>query len=215
MSNQAQHKALNKYLNFETARAQQPPRQPIKYKHVVEVDKFYRAPEEILARLPDSVQQCRRQKSQFTPRVRVTRDAKTGEIKDKIIKFRLDDIEVYCPFKENQYDYRVSISMEYKYPFGIDGLEEALENGVSQDRRKDRMSYSHQDMQLDLTQIRDPQQPDAEPKHEMEVELRPERVLEEGHKSLQGLPNHYVSLIGTFLNYVRALSRAEVGIPQQ
>ena len=213
--NQAQHKALNKYLNRETTKAQHPSRQPIKYKHVVEVDKFYRIPDEILARLPDSVQQCRRQKSQFAPRVRVTRDAKTGEIKDKIIKIRLDDIEVFCPFKPNQYDYRISISVVYKYPFDVDGLEEALENGVSQDRRKDRMSYTHQDMQLDLTQIRDPQDPDAEPKHEMEVELKPERVLEEGRKSLQGMQNHYESLIGTFLNYVRALSRAQVGIPQQ
>jgi len=206
----AQHKALNVYLNHETGKSQQR-REKIRYQHIVEVDRFYEVPAHILERLPEFIQKCRARKPHLRPRVRITTDDKTGEIKESIIKFRIEDLEVYCPRAASQCDYRISISMEYHYPYATEHLVEALENGVSQNRRKDRMSYAHQCMRLDLTQVKGEV---GEPSHEMEVELLPEAAVEEGRKAIRKDENCYEALIGTFLNYVRALSRAEVGVLQ-
>lgn len=204
----AQHKALNKYLNLETTKSQSR-KEKIRYKHTVEIDKFYDVPEAIMQQLPEEVQKCRFRRPQFTPRVRVATDARTGEVKEKIIKFRIEDVEILCPRLPNQCDYRISISVEYRYPFEVDNLIEVKEDGRSQNRRKDRMSYAHQCMHLDLTQVKTEA---GEPSHEMEVELSPERVIEEGMKSGNNEENRFEALVGTFLNYVRSLSRAEVGV---
>lgn len=204
----AQHKALNVYLNQETGKSQQR-RERISYKHVVEVDTFYELPPAKMAQLPPVLQRFRDRKPQFSPRVRVTTDARTGQVKEKIIKFRIEDLEVLCPRRPDQCDYRISISLEYQYPHETKELIEAKEHGIAQNRRKDRMSYAHQFVQLDLTQVKGEF---GEASHEMEVELLPEKVLEEGWKAKNEQPNRYEALIGTFLNYVRALSRAQVNL---
>jgi len=205
-----QHRALNVYLNHETGKSQQR-REKIRHQHIVQVDKFYEVPAAVLERLPEFLQQCRARKPHVRPRVRVTTDAKTGAERARIIKFRIEDLEVYCPRLADQCDYRVSISLEWRYPWPVEGLVEVREDGAAHDRRKDRMSYEHQAMRLDLTQVKGEA---AEPSHEMEVELLPEAVIEEGRKAARNENNNYEALIGTYLNYVRALSRAEVGVPR-
>jgi len=206
----AQHKALNVYLNHETGKSQQR-REKIQYQHMVQVDKFYEVPAAMLERLPEFLQKCRARKPHVRPRVRISTDAKTGAVRESIIKFRIEDLEVYCPRRADQCDYRVSISLEWRYPWPTEHLLEVREDGAELNRRKDRMSYAHQAMRLDLTQVKGEA---AEPSHEMEVELLPELVIEEGRKAARNEDNKYEALIGTYLNYVRALSRAEVGVPR-
>jgi polynucleotide 5'-triphosphatase len=199
-----QHKRLNEYLNRTVKMAKEPGRQQIDYQHTRETDTFYDIPPSFLSGLSPEVlkvqQQIRR-----GPRVRLTTDIKTRAITATIIKFRVADLEIYCP--NDDFDCRISISLETRYPHPVDGLEEHLERGVSTARMKDRLSYRHQGFQVDLTQVT-PQANPADKVHELEVELDTERLLQEGRKVQNNVTSEYERLVGTFLNNIRVINRA-------
>lgn len=74
-------------------------------------------------------------------------------------------------------------------------------------RHKDRISYSHQLFQVDLTQVTTPQAPTAPPTHELEVEFRNARpLLEEAAKEQRGEDNRYLDMVQGLLNNVRESS---------
>ncbi|KAI9184533.1 mRNA-capping enzyme subunit beta [Blastocladiella emersonii ATCC 22665] len=79
-------------------------------------------------------------------RVRVTTDALAGTPLATIRKTRLDSIDVFVP--RAPLDYRVSVSLEEP----VDAST-ALGHADTRERHKDRISYRHRLVQVDLTQV--------------------------------------------------------------
>ncbi|SPO41014.1 related to CTL1 - RNA 5`-triphosphatase with manganese- or cobalt-dependent NTPase activities [Pseudozyma flocculosa] len=96
-------------------------------------------------------------------KVRVTRDADTLAIKPNGIvqKSRVADLNVYCPGRA--FDYRISVNTETP-------AQEPTSESTSI-REKNRLSYSHQNFVVDLTQVTMPEKP-QEPIHELEIEFK-------------------------------------------
>jgi polynucleotide 5'-triphosphatase len=153
--------------------------------------------------MPPQLQEIRQRFPNHTPRVRVTTDLITYQIKAQIVKLRVADLHIYCP--RNNFDVRISVAAEVKYPHAVTGLREHQENNSSQGRKKDRLSYKHQDISIDLTQVTQDQ---GEKLHELELEIDTNLLAEQARLAIEGQPNDYEELVGIFLNYVKVLNRA-------
>lgn len=221
-----QHAAINEMLNKALLESKRPspingkPRIPMEYKHTRQIDTFYILPVEEIRNLPPSVQHyVRLQSGRRPPRVRVTRDEKTGEIIAAIVKTRVADLHVFCA--NNGFDWRISVNLEHKYEGDISGLnretepvhqphQQLMHNRepvVKPERRKDRVSYTHQFCQIDLTQVKAVAK-DARPGHELEVEIDAEVLREQGRLAVERKPNRFEDYVKVFLDNVRILARA-------
>jgi len=142
-------------------------------------------------------------------KIRVTRDEKTGTVLECMRKIRLGDLNVYSPKREA--DWRVSVNLEVpvSHPLG----------SATHTRRKDRLSYSHEEFKIDLTQVTSTMSPNAPPQilHELELEIaRPELLLTTALK--RNDPNlsefersAFDELIRAFVNNARILVRNASG----
>jgi len=121
------------------------------YIHKRECDTFYELSQAGILNLPSSI------RAQMNPRhnrakVRITTDQKTGEVKAKIVKVRVADIDVFSPF--TAFDWRVSVNLEMNFEGDMrDLVEQASLEGKGPDRNKDRVSYKHLYYTIDLTQV--------------------------------------------------------------
>ncbi|KAA1469956.1 mRNA capping enzyme [Dentipellis sp. KUC8613] len=144
----AQHKHFNTLLNNLKATSDQPghPSSPLSYAHLRLVDSFY-APENPRDR----------------DKIRVTRDEKTGEVIECLKKVRLANLDIYSP--KRGADWRISVNVEVpvSHPIG----------SPTHTRRKDRLSYKHEEFRIDLTQVTSTAGPNQQPEllHELEVEF--------------------------------------------
>ena len=90
---QYQHAGYNALLNSlsEKTNRREYTGAKVSYEHLKETDYFY---------------------STRDGKIRLTRNAKTGEIKKGgiVVKTRLSDLNVYCPL--GQFDYRISVNVE-------------------------------------------------------------------------------------------------------
>ncbi|RUS34239.1 CYTH-like domain-containing protein [Jimgerdemannia flammicorona] len=126
-----QHSMFNKMLNEQVTRSQHRDYKgaKIQYKHTKECDRFY------------DVGQSK---------VRVTTDQATGQVVPGGIveKVRVANLNVFSP--GSAFDYRISVNVEVpvKMPTGTPLFE----------RNKDRLSYTHQAIKFDLTQVKGAQQ---------------------------------------------------------
>ncbi|KAL7410420.1 CYTH-like domain-containing protein [Mrakia frigida] len=176
----AQHKHFNILLNSQFALSQRTP-SPILYSHLYETDTFH-------AIASDGGGGNRDQK------VRVRRNKKTGEVVDAVEKVRLGDLNVFCPGRG--LDWRLSCSVERPV------LQTPTTPGTGA-RQKDRMSYAHQIVQVDLTQVTTEA---GQKRHELEVEvLNVPQLLEEAQALEQQEDNTYDLLLGVMLASVRML----------
>lgn len=183
-----QHMHFNKLLNELKERSSQPnyPSTPLSYQHLYLVDSFY--PHDGNER----------------DKIRVTRNERTKEV-ECTRKVRLGDLNVYSP--RRQVDWRVSVNLEVpvQHPVG----------SAFSTRRKDRMSYAHEEFLIDLTQVTMTTSPNSPPQllHELEVEIaRSELLL--GTAARRGDPNvpehersAFDELIRAFVNNARILVR--------
>lgn len=217
-----QHAAFNNYLNEALKNSHlrpstggdtlNKPRVKIDYQHRYELDTFYPlSPSEISA-LPLQVQDILKRSPGRQPRVRVTRDQKTGKVIAAVIKARIADLHILSP--NTYFDYRVSVNLEANWSGDVDALVAQAatlpeDTKKEPDRYKDRMSYTHQFCQIDLTQVKPHvAAPNTNASHELEVELDSSAVKEQGELVLAKQPNQYSELIGAFLANVRLLVRA-------
>jgi hypothetical protein len=153
---QAQHRAFNNYFNdlvLETHPdnvKRKGPRVPVFYRHRRETDKFFELSPALRKQLPACVQH--RIPAKHSAKVRVTYDQTNGQVIAKIIKARVADLDLFmpmCPF-----DCRISVNLEMDWDGTVEELQrEALTPESSQDRKKDRLSYSQTHYQIDLTQV--------------------------------------------------------------
>lgn len=183
-----QHKHFNTLLNdLKTTSAQSShPAAPLGYNHLYLVDSFYTSDD------------------QRGEKMRVTREEKTGVITQCVRKIRLGNLNIYSP--KRAADWRISVNLEVPVPHPL--------GAVSHTRRKDRMSYSHEEFTIDLTQVTS-SMPNAPPQvlHELELEFTRHELLL-GTAAKRGdvnLPEHdrsaFDELIRAFVNNARILVR--------
>uniref|UniRef100_A0A7S1PJ80 mRNA 5'-phosphatase n=1 Tax=Percolomonas cosmopolitus TaxID=63605 RepID=A0A7S1PJ80_9EUKA len=127
---------------------QQPPNK-IHYMHYVEDDEFYEVKNAV---------------NGSTESLRITRDATRRNVKQKIVKQRMEHIEVWSPC--TLHDVRVSINKE----LDMSQLDETKLRKRPDVRRKDRRSYSFQYFRLDATEVTRLDK-DNQKKFELEMEI--------------------------------------------
>jgi len=181
-----QHKHYNSMLNELKER---PPQSttPLSYQHLYLIDSFY------------PYEGSEREK------LRVTRNGQTGAVVECMRKIRLGDLNIYSP--RRAVDWRVSVNLEVpvQHPVG----------SASHMRKKDRMSYAHEEFVIDLTQVTANVASNAQAQvlHELEIEIaRPDFVLATAVRRFDtSVPEHersaFDELIRAFVNNARVLTR--------
>lgn len=134
------------------------PRVPVNYVHTREIDKFYRLPAGAQENLPPFLRHLLGQRRD--PSVRVTTD-RAGKVVAKIVKAKVADL--HLSFPQCDLDCRISVNVEIQWEGPLEGLEQTTQDGAGfrgdkPDRHKDRLSYTHGNYKVDLTQVT---QPDA------------------------------------------------------
>ncbi|WFD35343.1 tRNA (cytidine(32)/guanosine(34)-2'-O)-methyltransferase [Malassezia cuniculi] len=182
------HRLYNKLLNNAVQHsAIYPSGAKIRYAHHREIDSFYDE------QLPSGQK----------VHLRVTRDARTGEVKPNgvISKRRIADLNIYVP--AHKFDYRISINSETPMP-----LPPAQSKPVYV-REKDRLTYTHQRFKVDLTQVT---MREKERIHELEVEIvDTKELMNYGYNSRSSGRGaewtRYDDIILVFLNNIRMIVR--------
>ncbi|TFK73622.1 mRNA capping enzyme [Pluteus cervinus] len=140
-----QHKHFNTLLNG--LKVNPPiPTSPVDYQHLYLTDSFYQNPDAAHDR----------------DKIRVTRDEKTSTVRQCVRKIRLGDLNIYSP--KRAADWRISVNYEVpmNHPIG----------SPSYTRRKDRLSYTHEEFVIDLTQVTSSTASNAaQVLHELEIEI--------------------------------------------
>jgi len=188
---QAQHQHYNVLLNRlkESSDKPGPQSSPIAYAHSHLLDSFYA--------------------SENREKIRVTRNEKTGDVVASVKKIRLGNLDVYSP--KRAVDWRISVNVEVPVPHPL-GSPTHL-------RRKDRISYSHEEFVVDLTQVTSFGAPGSQMEiiHELELEFANSRLLtaaaaRRGDESVSELERSaFDELIRAFVNNARILARNAEG----
>uniref|UniRef100_D8PXD9 mRNA-capping enzyme subunit beta n=1 Tax=Schizophyllum commune (strain H4-8 / FGSC 9210) TaxID=578458 RepID=D8PXD9_SCHCM len=179
-----QHQHFNHQLNKLHALSNEPghPSSPVGYAHHYLVDSFYG--------------------NDRDAKIRVTRDEKAdNRVVECVRKIKLANLEIYCP--KWPVDWRVTVSLECPVPLPD---EPAVHT-----RRKDRLSYKHEEFSVDLTQVHATEGGATKLCHELELEiLRPELIMSLAAK--RGDPkaseverSGFNELIRVFVNNARIL----------
>lgn len=199
-----QFKVLNNFLNDEVKRSRHPGRVPIEYNHPHELDSFYQLNQAGYQHLPPAAREYIN--PNHRSKLRVTTDFNTGAVKDKIVKTRINDIHIYCP--ANLFDIRISVSLEIKWDGPIEDFAEM--RGENDRRDKNRLSYTHQAAQIDLTQVKG----QTGLTHEAEIELDSTRLRQEADKIQNNGTAKYEDLVNMLIQNAIILNRAvEANMP--
>ncbi|KAH7179785.1 CYTH-like domain-containing protein [Fusarium flagelliforme] len=213
---EAAHKKNNDFLN-EIVKSTHPRgpgganhRVPVVYKHRRERDRFFDLPPDLQARIPG----CVRSRLGKWVKCRVTYDQKTNEVLGKIIKARIADLDIHFPLMPM--DCRISINLEMDWDGPLEELEHIQNPGDNPDRNKDRLSYTQGPYQIDLTQVTHAGQGGrAEKNHELEIELDPKLLIDQGRKAAGGAAHRYPELVEGFVDNIRVLARKARDFEQQ
>ncbi|KAF7365337.1 mRNA-capping enzyme subunit beta [Mycena venus] len=121
----------------------------------------------------------------------------TGNVIECMRKIRLGDLNIYSP--KRAADWRVSVNLEVpvSHPVG----------SATHTRKKDRLSYSHEEFSIDLTQVTASGSLNSSPDilHELEIEIaRPQLLLATAAK--RGDPNVPELERSAFDELIRALA---------
>ncbi|AEO68177.1 uncharacterized protein THITE_2117601 [Thermothielavioides terrestris NRRL 8126] len=220
---ETQHKSFNEFLNQlvqqthpanKAAHAGLPrPRLPIDYRHRHEVDRFFEIPASHRDRmLPVCVARPFAARGHGA-RVRVTHDQKTGKELGKIVKARIADLSLHFP--DLPLDCRISVNLEMDWDGPLEELERmagATGRPPLPARTKDRLSYKHGCYQIDLTQVTQSvagpgNSQRIEKEHELEIEVDPSPLIEQGRRAMEGQPHQYVDVVEGLVNNIRILAR--------
>jgi hypothetical protein len=189
-----QHKAFNEHLNAQVQDRARPGR--IQYKHTKSTDRTYGAPTH-----GSAVGRGRN--------VRVTTDDKTGAVLETISKETLDSLNIYCP--DAPFDIRISVNMEHRHP--LPANYQKGDAAIHGERRKDRLTYTHQHYQVDLTQVMAAgsgtmQGRPMQTTHELEVEVsNMDELRRQARNEADQMPNHFEAMVDSFLGSVIQLTR--------
>lgn len=141
-----QHRHFNGHLNREVEVSNTKPRtrQPLAYRHLYQTDTTYERPS----------RRGGAGSSGGVEKIRITRDDRSKEVIACICKRSVAQLNVTFP--DRPFDVRISINHEEdrRPPPSRQELDDAYSGWVVKSiRRKDRVSYTHQFVQIDLTQV--------------------------------------------------------------
>ena len=208
-----QHRKMNGFLNTLCQASNTPgaDRARITYKHTKESDSSFFLDQEGLARLSPTTRQLVERDGRA--RVRITREEKSGEVIDQIVKLRLCNLEISSP--QTEWDYRISVNLEIKFPGPTSHLKPVNEP----ERAKDRVSYSWLEgfYRIDLTQVTSGE---GNKNHELELEVDAGRLIEAAERISRGEgTDDFEEMVAGMVNNLRVLSREltnpVVPVPQQ
>jgi len=176
-----QHEHFNRLLNgrVETTNSPSYPHARIGYSHSKVVDSFHR--------------------HSSANKLRLTIEEKSGNVKECVIKERIANINVYSP--RHKVDWRVSVNTETPV--------QPPNSPPLYTRRKDRLTYTHQAFQIDLTQV-NAISDSAKLQHELEVEFRDtEELMQLASLRSRNAEGGWAfdELVRVFVNNVRILVR--------
>ncbi|KAI0269807.1 CYTH-like domain-containing protein [Gloeopeniophorella convolvens] len=187
-----QHKHYNGLLNKLKEASDKPGyhSSPIAYTHTHLVDAFFPS-----------------ENPRDKEKIRVTRNEKTGEVVASMKKVRLGNLDIYSP--KRAADWRISVNMEVpvQHPTGM----------ATHTRRKDRISYAHEEFSIDLTQVASYNAPNSQPEllHELELEFSnsPLLLAAAAKRGSDQTPESaaFDELIRAFVNNARILARNAQG----
>lgn len=209
------HKTMNLFLNDAFNRSQASGRSPMTYKHTKERDSFYDfVPEKHFQYLPACAQNILPASAAANqgrpPRIRLTRDENGKEL-HKIIKHRVEDLDIFSP--RTEFDYRISINLEFPFEGDTSLLVDSYEHGKpKKGRSKDRVTYWHQSYRLDFTQAKASEDQSANAhdcSHELEIELDEEKLYMAGKNDRPAFEQYVEGLV----NNLRVLGRVGRDIP--
>ncbi|KAK0736027.1 CYTH-like domain-containing protein [Apiosordaria backusii] len=203
---ESEHRSFNEFLNEQVKETHMNrSRIPIEYLHRREIDRFVELPPAIREQfLPKCVTRLGGGKP---PRVRVTYEKKTSQVLARIVKARIADASIHFP--QLPLDCRISINLEWPW----DGPQEVLDKlvndqgGGGYQRDKDRLCYKHRYFQVDLTQvISHTNDGQTNKEHELEVEIDPVALFDQGRRAGNHQPNQYIELVGGLVDNIRVLA---------
>jgi len=208
----AHHKFFNDYLN-ELVKQSHPGagtgRLPLVYRHHKQTDSFVELTPELQKYVPGCM--TRQQSGRRSQRVRISRDQETKEVIAKIVKSRVGDLDLHLP--TSPMDCRISVNLEWDWDGPTQELEAlaARQKGTGEpDRNKDRVTYTHGHYQVDLTQVTQQTVVQGHTKvdreHELEVELNPDILIDQGHKAMSGQKHRLPELIEGLVDNIRVLA---------
>ncbi|MBW0519201.1 hypothetical protein O181_058916 [Austropuccinia psidii MF-1] len=99
---------------------------------------------------------------EFHDKIRVSKDRSTNRPLKSIRKEKIANLNISCPGRP--FDFRISVNVEHPAPMPNKNSKPTYQ------RIKDRLSYSHQICQIDLTQVKTNDQTPST--HELEVEFK-------------------------------------------
>lgn len=203
---QAEHKAMNSFLNETTKESRQPGRISIAYEHPKQTDSFRVLSLAGLQALPPSVQR-RKLPSTHDLKLRTTTDTATGRVLARIVKIPIAHLHIFNPLFD--YDLRISINLEANLNLPDlhpdDLVQEATsDNLLPPDRQKDRMSYKHLAYSIDLTRV---DVKGIAAKYELEVEVDANVLREQMRLLGAGQRHAYTEVVSGFLDNCTLLMR--------
>lgn len=198
---------FKKHLDDEAKKPAKGRRAQIKKEIRRETDSFYELDQAGSMQLPTLSRSLLRSPLRAN-RVRVTRN-EFGEETAKIVKLRVQDIEMIFPSSE--FDCRVSVNVEAKYTGDVADLVECREAGRPVRRRKDRSCYIYQASEIHLTQVLS--EADGRKTHEAEIEVDQEAFRQEFSLVCEGLTNKLEDIVHAFMDNIRELARLPLRPP--
>ncbi|KAK3719463.1 hypothetical protein LTR37_004321 [Vermiconidia calcicola] len=204
---EAEHQAMNNFLNDTIQKTQQPGRSVMRYKHIFEQDSFHALSPYGLSMLPESL---KRRRNNREPRLRITTDTKTGKIVARIVKINVSQLHIFNPLYN--YDCRISINIEVNLDRpDIDPASLVAEQAVAVkelDRKKDRLSYKHLAYSIDLTRV---DREGHKPSYELEVEVDSNLLRQQMQLLQGGQESAFGDVVSGFLDNTTFLMRQ--GLP--
>lgn len=191
-----QHGQFNHILNYRVEDQASPSfsGKPVKYRHTRETDYFHPSPPGPNGRHDRDVKVriTKVHPDKNNPGLQVIKPPPEG----MVTKRRIANMNVFSP--KQHFDYRISVNTETP-------MSTSPATQPTSSRFKDRVSYEHQFLQIDLTQVQTPNSNGKPPSHELEIEFSDTAALmAEGAKEAADIrPNRYFEMIQVFLNTIR------------
>lgn len=205
MIEQAQHKKINDFLNEAlkaTLSAGPSRRKRMDYVHRKEKDCFATLSAAGTAALPQSIQNMKHER-EFKLRTTFNENEKDKKLDGKakipiasIVKVTLSNLHIYSP--RDLFDLRISLNVEV--PLDRDLVEPSNPQKQQPDRHKDRMSYTHQAYQIDLTMVN-------RATCELEIEVDSTTLTREMDLVVAGQKNNFVKIVEGLLDNATLLMR--------
>lgn len=195
---------MNEFLNKAIRDSKQPGRVPMDYEHRYETDSFAALSPAGYDALPPSIS---KRHFDHPPKLRTSRNDKTGQVIARIIKMHLGSLHIFNP--QEPYDCRISMNLEVNLDRPDLDPDELIEQATEAkpaplSRKKDRLSYKHLAYSIDLTKV---ETRGFAPKYELELEVDSSLLREQMQRMQSGQEHAFTDVVSGFVDDATFLMR--------